>query len=127
MSQSGQPSERAISLAVAARQNVMRGCAAMLLATVLFALMHACVRVLSDAGLHPFEIAFFRCAFGLVLLAPWLIVHALVWGAAIGWFAFGELIDVWTWLGAVIIFSGSTYIAYRERQVERERKRAGAK
>jgi drug/metabolite transporter (DMT)-like permease len=275
----------------------------MLLSTVVFAAMHACVRVLSDAGMHPFEIAFFRCFFGLVLLSPWLLVHArsalrtrhfgmhvaraalnvvamfmfftalgitpiaqvqalsftaplfttvlavfflgekvrlrrwsavvvgfvgalviirpgmqpvdlgsmltvvsalvwavcmimikrmsatdsaltitaymtilmsiislfpaslhwswplgtqwvwlvacgvlgtvgqwmmtyafrvadatvvlpldfakLVWGAAIGWFVFGELVDLWTWVGAVIIFSGSTYIAYRERQIER--------
>ncbi len=58
------------------RQNVLLGCGMMLLATVFFAAMHACVRVLSDDGLHPYEIAFFRCFFGLLMLAPWLVVHA---------------------------------------------------
>ncbi len=59
----------------------------------------------------------FRLADATVVLP--LDFAKLVWGAAIGWFAFGELIDAWTWLGAVIIFSGSTYIAYRERRIER--------
>jgi drug/metabolite transporter (DMT)-like permease len=59
----------------------------------------------------------FRLADATVVLP--LDFAKLVWGAAIGWFAFGELIDAWTWTGAVIIFSGSTYIAYRERQLER--------
>jgi drug/metabolite transporter (DMT)-like permease len=285
------------------RQNALLGCGMMLLSTVFFAAMHGCVRVLSNDGIHPYEIAFFRCFFGLLMLAPWLAIRArgalrtrhlgmhvvraalnvvamfmfftalgitpiaqvqalaftaplfttvlavfllgetvrlrrwsavaigfvgalviirpgvqpldlgslltvgsalvwavcmiiikrlsgsesaltitaymtllmslislvpaslhwvwpdgsqwlwlaacgvlgtlgqwimtqsfrladatvvlpldfakLIWGAALGWFAFGEFIDLWTWIGAVIIFSGSTYIAYRERQIER--------
>lgn len=295
--------EPAAAIGRGPRPNALLGCGMMLLSTVFFATMHACVRVLSNEGIHPYEIAFFRCFFGLLLLAPWIAVKArgalrtrhlgmhvtraalnvvamfmfftalgitpiaqvqalsftaplfttvlavfllgetvrlrrwsavaigfvgalviirpgiqpldvgsmltvgsaavwavcmiiikrlsgsesaltitawmtilmsviaffpawlhwswpqgtqwawlvacgllgtlgqwimtqsfrladatvvlpldfakLVWGAAIGWFAFGELIDGWTWLGAVIIFAGSTYIAYRERQLER--------
>ena len=62
----------------------------------------------------------FRLADATVVLP--LDFAKLVWGAGIGWFAFGELIDGWTWAGAVIIFSGSTYIAFRERQLEQRRR-----
>lgn len=41
----------------------------------------------------------------------------LIWGALIGYIFFAEVVDGWTWIGAVIIFSGSFYIAYRERQL----------
>lgn len=51
-----------------------RGIALMLFSTVCFAFMHALIRHLST-DLHPFEIAFFRNAFGLLVLLPWLL-HA---------------------------------------------------
>ena len=57
-------------------QNALLGCGAMLLSTIFFATMHACVRVLSDDGLHAYEIAFFRCFFGLLMLAPWIATRA---------------------------------------------------
>ena len=41
----------------------------------------------------------------------------LIWGALIGYIFFGELVDSWTIIGGIIIFSGATYIAYRERQL----------
>ena len=28
----------------------------------------------------------------------------IVWGALIGYLAFGEVVDIWTWLGAGVIF-----------------------
>ena len=40
----------------------------------------------------------------------------LIWAALIGYFAFGEVADVWTWVGAFIIFAATSYIAIRERQ-----------
>ena len=43
----------------------------------------------------------------------------LVWGAFFAWLLFGELIDTWTLLGALVIFSGGLYVAYRERQLAR--------
>lgn len=49
-----------------------RGFALMMLATVALTLMHALVRHLS-AQLHPFEIAFFRNLFGLMVLIPLLL------------------------------------------------------
>ncbi len=39
----------------------------------------------------------------------------LVWAAFIGFWAFGELPDVWTWIGAAVIVASVTYIAHRER------------
>ena len=46
----------------------------------------------------------------------------LIWGALLAWVAFGELIDGWTLLGAMVIFVGGLYLAYRERQIARQRR-----
>jgi len=43
----------------------------------------------------------------------------VAWGALIGYLAFGEVVDAWTWIGAGVIFAGATYITFRERQLER--------
>jgi drug/metabolite transporter (DMT)-like permease len=42
--------------------------------------------------------------------------------AIIAWFAFGELPDLWTWVGAAVIVGASTYIAHREATVARARR-----
>ena len=44
----------------------------------------------------------------------------LVWSALFAWLLFGELIDSWTLLGSLVIFSGGLYVAYRERQLTRQ-------
>lgn len=49
----------------------------------------------------------------------------ILWGAALGWWFFGEHVSGYTWLGAVVIFSGATYVAYREHQLEKQRNRLG--
>jgi len=49
----------------------------------------------------------------------------LVFAAIIGFLAFGEVPDGWTWLGAAVIMASSVYIAHRE-SVLRRRARAGA-
>jgi len=41
----------------------------MLAATAITALQNALIRFLADSGIHPFEIAFFRCFFGFVSVA----------------------------------------------------------
>ena len=38
----------------------------------------------------------------------------LEWVAAIGFAAFGEVPDVWTWVGAALIVAGAGYLAVRE-------------
>ncbi len=39
--------------------------------------------------------------------------------ALIAWLVFGEVPDVWTWVGAAVIVGASTYIAHREASVAR--------
>lgn len=46
--------------------------ALMLVASVFFAVMAGLIRYGSE-GLHPFQLAFLRCAFGLLFMLPWLI------------------------------------------------------
>lgn len=41
--------------------------------------------------------------------------------ALIGYAAFGEVPDFWTWIGAAIIFTSSFYIAKRESQIEKKK------
>jgi len=41
----------------------------MLAATAMTAVQNTLIRLLADSGIHPFEIAFFRCFFGFVSVA----------------------------------------------------------
>lgn len=43
----------------------------------------------------------------------------LIWAALLGYWLFGELPDVWTWLGGSIIFASATYVALREAKLRR--------
>ncbi len=43
----------------------------------------------------------------------------IIWGSALGYYIFGESVDTFTWVGAVIVFSGATYLAFRERALEK--------
>lgn len=43
----------------------------------------------------------------------------LPFAVAIGWFLFGEVTDVWTWVGALVIFGAATYITRREAVLAR--------
>ena len=48
----------------------------------------------------------------------------LPFGALLGYLWFGELMDFWSWGGAVVIFAGITYIARREATMARDKKLA---
>ncbi len=52
----------------------------------------------------------------------------LIWVSALGYLLFGEVPDLFVWLGGALIFAGATAIAYREGQLARARLRntAGA-
>ncbi len=102
----------------------------MVLSSAAFAGMTATIRQTSP-DLHSFEIAFFRCLFGLLFMMPWLAragigalrtqrlpLYAL--RAVIGYFAFAEVPDLWTWIGAGIIAASSLYIARRETVAAKE-------
>jgi drug/metabolite transporter (DMT)-like permease len=47
----------------------------------------------------------------------------LVWASVIGFFAFGEIPDSWTWAGGFLIIGSTIYIALREVQLGRRRSR----
>ncbi len=44
---------------------------------------------------------------------------------AIAYVAFGETIDIWTWIGALIIFASAVYITRREAQLRRQAAQQG--
>ncbi len=46
--------------------------------------------------------------------------------AAAGWVLFHEAADIWTWVGASVIFGAATYITRRERRIERAGRKAAA-
>ena len=43
----------------------------------------------------------------------------LIWAAIIGAWFFGDRFDIYTWLGALVIFSSGLYIMFRESKVKR--------
>ena len=57
-------------------KSALNGIGLMIIATVLFSVMHASIKYMSSS-LHPFEIAFFRNLFGLIVIAPWFIRYGL--------------------------------------------------
>jgi drug/metabolite transporter (DMT)-like permease len=50
----------------------------------------------------------------------------LIWISAIAYLAFGELPDVFTWIGGTVIFASTFYIGLREQQIARRNSRAAA-
>ncbi len=44
----------------------------------------------------------------------------LIWASLIGYLAFGELPDLWTWVGGSLIFASATYITLREARLRRD-------
>lgn len=43
----------------------------------------------------------------------------MIWAAVIGFLFFGQVPDLWTWVGGTVIFTSATYISYREHQLAR--------
>jgi drug/metabolite transporter (DMT)-like permease len=50
----------------------------------------------------------------------------LPFSVAVAYVAFGEVIDMWTWIGAAIIFASAAYIVRREAQLAAQRRSRGA-
>jgi drug/metabolite transporter (DMT)-like permease len=59
--------------AVPRPSNIVAGGGWMLLACMGFAIMTGLVRHVADSGMHPWEVAFFRNFFSLVVMAPWIL------------------------------------------------------
>ncbi|RLJ58991.1 S-adenosylmethionine uptake transporter [Litoreibacter meonggei] len=49
-----------------------------------------------------------------VVVAP-VMYSLLIWGTFYGWIVFGDLPDLWTWVGALIIVATGVYTLNRER------------
>jgi drug/metabolite transporter (DMT)-like permease len=75
----GPPPSPLLASSAAARaggDNALRGILLMFISTFFFAAMHASIRHVA-AGLHPFEIAFFRNVFALLVILPWFVRYGL--------------------------------------------------
>jgi len=44
----------------------------------------------------------------------------LVWAVALGYFAFGEAVDIWVIVGGMVILSAVTFITWREAMLKRQ-------
>ncbi|MCW5770968.1 MAG: DMT family transporter [Rhodospirillaceae bacterium] len=53
--------------------NPVVGAGWMLLASAGFSVMTGLVRFVADTGMHPWEVAFFRNVFGLMVMGPWIV------------------------------------------------------
>ena len=58
----------------------------------------------------------------LTMLQPFMFLQ-LVWASLLGLLAFGEVPDVWTWIGGAVIVTAATYIARREALARHSRHR----
>ncbi|MYJ97110.1 MAG: DMT family transporter [Proteobacteria bacterium] len=59
----------------------------------------------------------------LTMLQPFMFLQ-LVWASLLGFAAFGEVPDVWTWVGGAVIVAAATYIAHREALARRAHRQA---
>ena len=73
----------------------LQGALLMTAAALMFAAMNATIKLAAEEGLHPFQMAFFRNAFALAFMLPWLMrmgrgvlhterLQAHLWRAVIG-------------------------------------------
>jgi len=44
----------------------------------------------------------------------------LIWAALVGFVFFGEVPDMWVWVGGAVIFASTVYLTYRESKVHKE-------
>lgn len=59
--------------------NPLQAALLMIAATATTAVQNTLIRLLADAGIHPFEIAFFRSSFGLLAMTAVLLATERVW------------------------------------------------
>ena len=86
-----------------------------LLSGICAVMMNVLIRVAAQA-MHPFEVAFFRCLFGLVLVLPWVIKGgpALVRGRNAGFYllrAAVGLVSMATWFYGITVVPLATATA----------------
>jgi len=76
----------------------------------------ALIGVFGTVGHLCFASAFRRADSSALLPLDFL---RLFWASAFGFLMFGEIPDLWSWVGGGVIFASATYIAFREAQLAR--------
>ncbi len=76
----------------------------------------AVIGVFGTLGHLCFASAFRRADSSALLPLDFL---RLFWASALGFLMFGEIPDLWAWIGGGVIFASATYIAFREAQLAR--------
>ena len=56
----------------------------------------------------------------LTMLQPFMFLQ-LIWASVLGFVAFDEVPDLWTWIGGTVIVTAATYITHREALARRSR------
>ncbi|SDI71256.1 DMT family transporter [Aliiruegeria lutimaris] len=79
--------------------------------------MAGCAAVTEFLVIRAFELA------QVVVVAP-MHYSIMIWATFYGWLIFGQLPDLWTWVGTGVIFATGIFLIYRERLAAR-RIRAG--
>lgn len=74
----------------------------------------AVIGVFGTLGHLCFASAFKRADSSALLPLDFL---RLFWASALGFLMFGEIPDLWAWIGGGVIFASATYIAFREAQL----------
>lgn len=69
------------------------------------------VGLLAGGAYYALTVAYDRADVGA--LEPFNFVRLIV-AALIGYFIFAESIDIWTWVGGLVIVASTTYVAHRE-------------
>lgn len=80
----------------------------------------AVIGVLGTLGQYCMAQAFKEADVTAVLPINFL---SLIWASIIGYLAFAEVPDIWTWAGGIMIFTGATTIALRESRIKKQRSR----
>ena len=79
--------------------------------------LYTFVAALSGTVLHLALIYSYKLV-DLTLIQPFTFL-SLIWASLFGYYIFGEEPDIFTWLGAIIIFSGVLIIFYRESYLKK--------
>jgi len=86
-------------------------------------MMLVAVGLLVGAAHYTMALAYKRTE--VSALEPFNFVRLII-AAAIGFFIFSELPDVWTWAGGMVIIASTTYIARREAMLNKPKKAESA-
>ena len=81
----------------------------------------ACLGI-SGTVMQSFMVRAYRAAEASAL-APFDYTR-LIFASLVGYFAFGEVVDNYTWFGAAMLICATLYIAHRERKISQEAARA---